>query len=188
MYAPAASVHLARGAGTSLRDHLDADDRLSVGDDGLTLEGCSLARLAERFGAPLNIVSEERLRRRAREFVREFSAAWSDGPVQVLPSLKANYSLALRRILTEEGLGCDTFGASELRAALACGVPPALISVNGSSKSLDLLREALLAGAHLTLDSLREARLVAGLAEALGVDAFVRLRLRPDLDFVTAPS
>jgi diaminopimelate decarboxylase len=172
----------------SLRDHLDADDRLSVRDDGLTLEDCALVRLAERFGTPLNLVSEERLRLRARELVREFSAAWRDGPVQVLPSLKANFSLALRRVLTEEGLGCDTFGTSELRAALACGVPPALISVNGSSKSPGLLREALLCGAHLTLDSLREARLVAGLAGEIGIDAFVRLRLRPDLDSVTAPS
>ncbi len=54
--------------------------------------------------------------------------------MHILPSIKANYSLALRRVLTEEGAGCDTFGASELRAALACGVDPALISVNGTGK------------------------------------------------------
>ena len=172
----------------TLADHLDADDTLELKDDGLWLEDCSLAEIAEHFGTPLNIVSEERLRRRAREFVREFSAAWSDGPAHVLPSLKANFSLALRRILTDEGLGCDTFGASELRAALVCGVPPALISVNGSSKPAELVREAVLAGAHLTLDSLREVRLVAALADELGVEAFVRVRLRPDLDAVTAPS
>lgn len=172
----------------SLIQHLDADDPLSTREGTLYLEDCSLAELAERFGTPLNVVSEERLRLRAREFVREFSQAWGDGPVQVLPSLKANFSLALRRILTEEGLGCDTFGPSELRAAIACGVPPALISVNGSSKSPELVREALRAGAHLTLDSLREVRLVVALAGELGLDAGVRLRLRPDFSGVTAPS
>ena len=145
-----------------LVDLLDADDCLSARDDELYLEECSLARLARRFGTPLHVVSQERLQRRAREFVREFGNTWTEGPVQVLPSLKANFSLALRRLLTLEGLGCDTFGAGELQAALASGVPPGLISVNGSSKSPQLMREAILAGAHLTLDSLREVRLAAG--------------------------
>ncbi|MGZ4401136.1 MAG: hypothetical protein ACXVYM_09725, partial [Gaiellaceae bacterium] len=72
-----------------LGEHLDADDRLSVRGGELYLEECSLAELARRFGTPLHVVSQERLRRRAREFVQAFGEAWSDGPVQVLPSLKA---------------------------------------------------------------------------------------------------
>ncbi|MGZ4412446.1 MAG: hypothetical protein ACXVY8_09975, partial [Gaiellaceae bacterium] len=171
-----------------LGEHLDADDRLSVRGGELYLEECSLAELARRFGTPLHVVSQERLRRRAREFVQAFGEAWSDGPVQVLPSLKANFSLALRRLLTLEGLGCDTFGAGELQAALACGVPPELISVNGSSKSPRLMRQAILAGAHLTLDSLREVRLAVALAEEVETVATVRLRLRPDYSSLTAPS
>lgn len=171
-----------------LGEHLDADDRLSVRDGELYVEECSLAELARRFGTPLNVVSQERLQRRAREFVREFGAAWSDGPVQVLPSLKANFSLALRRLLTLEGLGCDTFGAGELQAALACDVPPELISVNGSSKSPALVRDAILAGAHLTLDSLREARLAVAVAEELQTTATIRVRLRPDYSSLTALS
>ncbi len=163
-----------------LSDHLDADDRLSVRADGLWIEERALIELAATFGTPLNVISEDRLRRRAREFVRAFTAAWPHGPVQVLPSLKANFSLALRRVLTEEGLGCDTFGVSELRAALACGVPPELISVNGSSKSESLVREAVQAGAHLTLDSMREAELVVAVAEDVQRTATVRVRLRPD--------
>ena len=164
----------------ALSGHLDADDRLSVRKDGLYLEEYALADLARRFGTPLHVVSQERLQLRARELVREFGAAWPEGPVEVLPSLKANFSLALRRLLTLEGLGCDTFSPGELRAALACGVAPSLISVNGSSKSPELLRDAIAAGAHLTLDSLREVRLVVDLARELATDATVRLRLRPD--------
>jgi diaminopimelate decarboxylase len=171
-----------------LGEHLDADDRLSIRDGELYLEECSLAGLARRFGTPLNVVSQDRLQRRAREFVREFGAAWSDGPVQVLPSLKANFSLALRRLLTLEGLGCDTFGSGELQAALACRVPPALISVNGSSKSPQLMRHAILAGAHLTLDSLREVRLAVAIAEEAQTTATIRVRLRPDYASLTALS
>jgi len=163
-----------------LEDHLDVDDRLSVRGGELFLEDCSLVEVARRFATPLHVVSQERLQLRAREFVREFGAAWAEGPVQVLASLKANFSLALRRLLTLEGIGCDTFGASELRAALACGVPPALVSVNGSSKSAQLVRGAIDAGAHITLDSLREAELVTAVARGLRTPVIVRVRLRPD--------
>ena len=171
-----------------LRQYLDSDDTLSLRAGTLFLEGCSLAEVARAHGTPLNVVSEERLRRRAREFVAEFSRAWSEGPVQVLPSLKANHSLALRRILTQEGLGCDTFGYGELRAALACGVPPELISVNGSGKPAQLIREAILAGTVLTLDSLREVGLARTISDQLQRRAAVRLRLRPDYSRLEARS
>ena len=99
--------------------------------------------------------------------------------MHVLPSLKANFSLALRRILSEEGAGCDTFGPGELHAALVGGVSPDLISVNGSSKDAALLERALRAHARITLDSVRELILVRDLARRLGIRARVRFRLRP---------
>ena len=112
------------------------DDCLSVRGDHLWIEGCDAVELAARFGTPIYVVSENQLRRNVRRLARAFSGQWP-GPVRVLPSIKANHVLALRRILSTEGLGCDTFGPSELWAALACGVAPALISVNGTGKSAD---------------------------------------------------
>jgi len=67
-------------------------------------------------------MSEDQLRRNVRGFQTEFQRGWPDGRVVVMPSIKANYGLALRRILTEEGAGCDTFGPGELHAALSTGV------------------------------------------------------------------
>ncbi len=135
--------------------------------DRLLLEECDAYELAERFGTPIYVVSENQLRRNARRLMRAFSDHW-DGPVQVLPSIKANHVLALRRILSEEGLGCDTFGRSELWAALACDVPPELISVNGSGKSAQLVEEAVAAGCRITLDAPRELDLAVAAARRLG--------------------
>ena len=50
------------------------------------------------------------------------------------------------------------------------------------------MRQAILAGAHLTLDSLREVRLAVALAEEVETVATVRLRLRPDYSSLTARS
>jgi len=156
------------------------DDCLSVRGDRLLIEDCDACELAERFGTPLFVVSESQLRRNARRLVRAFSAHW-DGPVGVLPSIKANHVLALRRILSSEGLGCDTFGRAELWAALACDVPPSLISVNGSGKSAELMQEAVRAGCRITLDAPRELDLAVAAARRLGRRAQLRVRLRPEL-------
>lgn len=156
------------------------DESLSVRAGHLWIEGCDAVELADRFGTPVYVVSGDQLRRNARRLVSAFSGQWP-GPVRVLPSIKANNVLALRRILTSEGLGCDTFGHAELWAALACGVPPELISVNGTGKSPELVEKAVAAGCRITLDSPRELDLAIAAARRLGRRARIRVRVRPDL-------
>lgn len=156
------------------------DECLSIRDGHLWVEGCDAVELARRFGTPIYVVSEDQLRRNARRYAAAFSDAWPEGEVRLLPSIKANFTLALRRILTQEGTGCDTFGPGELEAALGSGVPPALISVNGSVKPPELIARAVLAGCRVTLDSAREVDLVREAARSAGRTATVRFRVRPD--------
>lgn len=150
---------------------------LSVSGDTLSIEGCSVPALAARFGSPLYVVSETQLRQNARRIQAAFEAAWS-GPVRVLPSIKANHARALRVLLSQEGLGCDTFGLAELRAAMAGGTPPELISLNGSFKDRELLAEAIGAGVRITIDSAPELALCEEEAKRLGKVAKVRLRVK----------
>lgn len=161
------------------------DDILSIRGGRLFVEDVLAEDLAREFGTPIYVMSENGLRRRARRFFRAFRERWPEGPVHILPSIKANYSLALRHLLTQEGTGCDTFGLSELYAALQSRVPPELISVNGSSKDRPLVEKALRAGARITMDSSREIDLIRTVARDLDRRARVRFRLRPtyaDLD------
>jgi diaminopimelate decarboxylase len=156
------------------------DDALSVRDGHLFVEGCDAVDLADRFGTPIYVLSEDQLRRNARRIAGAFSSRWSEGEVRVLPSIKANLTLAARAVLTSEGLGCDTFGPSELEAALRTGVEPSRISVNGTAKSEALIERAIMVGAKVTLDSVREIELVREVARRAGRRATVRFRLRPD--------
>ena len=158
------------------------DDCLSIRGGHLWVEGCDAVELARTFGTPLHVISEDQLRRNVRRIAAAFRAAWPEGDVLLLPSIKANYTLALRRILTDEGTGCDTFGPGELEAALRTGVPPETISVNGSVKPVDLIARAVGAGCRITLDSAREVGLVRDAARRLGRRAVVRFRVRPDYD------
>src|SRR5579862_5169841 len=156
------------------------DESLSVRDGRLFVEECDVVELARSFGTPLYVMSEDQLRRNARRLSQAFADRWP-GPVRLLPSIKANNVLAVRRVLTDAGLGCDTFGLGELEAALACGVRPDGISVNGGGKSAALVERAVGAGCRVTLDSVRELDLLYDAVERTGRQARIRLRVRPDL-------
>ena len=147
----------------------------------LMIESTAASDLAARFGTPLYVTSEAALRANVREWQSAVRDAWPHGPTRVLVSLKANPTIALRRILNDEGAGCDVFGASELEIALDAGTPAELISVNGSTKPEALIVRAIAAGARLTVDSVEELAAAAAAARLLERRAHVRLRLRPDL-------
>jgi diaminopimelate decarboxylase len=166
---------------------MDEPIRLDAGR--LLVERVAAGDLAERFGTPLYVISEAQLRANVRAWRAALAAAWPHGESRVLVSLKANPSLALRRILNDEGAGCDVYGASELEIALRAGVDPALISVNGSTKTPALIERALAAGARLTADSIEELEHAARVARELGLEgAQVRVRVRPDMTDLEAVS
>jgi diaminopimelate decarboxylase len=156
------------------------DASLSIRDHELFVEDVSARSLAERFGTPLYVVSEDQLRRNARAYARAFAQRWP-GEFMLLPSIKANASLALRSILNEEGAGCDVFGPGELEIALGTGADADGISLNGPMKDAALLERAIRAGVRITLDSVAELESAREVAARLGMRAMVRLRFRPDL-------
>jgi diaminopimelate decarboxylase len=147
----------------------------------LMIESVAASDLAIRFGTPLYVTSEAALRANVRAWRTALDDAWPHGPTRVLVSLKANPTIALRRVLDDEGAGCDVFGAYELEIALDAGTPAELISVNGSTKPEALIVRAITAGARLTVDSVEELAAAAAAARRLERRAHVRLRLRPDL-------
>ena len=131
------------------------DDCLSVRDGALFVEEWAAEALARRFGTPLYVVSEDQLRRNVRRFHDAFARRWP-GEFVLLPSIKANSCLALRRILSADGAGCDVFGPGELEAALRTGTDPNAISLNGPMKDEALLERAIRNGVRITLDSRAE--------------------------------
>lgn len=156
------------------------DEVLSIRDNHLWVEACDTVELAEKYGTPLFVMSETQLGNNYRAIRSAFQGVWTCGEVQVLPSIKANYTLAIRRILAAAGAGCDTFGSGELYAALQAGTPADRIFVNGSAKDSALIDWAVSIGASITLDSEHELDLVIAAVKRLQRQARVRLRLRPD--------
>jgi diaminopimelate decarboxylase len=153
-----------------------------VKDGQLYIEDCSVVSLAEEFGTPVFVVSENHLRHNFRLYQEEFSRHWPEGPVRIMPSIKASPLIAVRQILSDEGAGCDVFGPGELEAAVRGGVSPELISVNGSIKDRTIIRRAVNLGARIVLDSPRELELCEQEAARANTSVRVMFRLKPRLD------
>ena len=162
-------------------DNTRIDDCLSDRDGHLFVEELACSDLVERFGSPLFVFSEDQIRRNAQRFRDAFQQGWSAGPVKVMPAVKANWLLAIQRILADEDCGADIYSPGELDVALRAGFDPQFISANGVPKAKSHIRRTIEAGARLTIDSLRDVDYLEQLAPELSTTAFVRLRLRPAL-------
>ncbi len=140
----------------------------------LELDGIPATDLAERFGTPLVVYSEEALRERARTFQRAVPEAL------VVYGTKAFPNVALMRVLAEEGLGADVSTLGELAFARRAGIEGERLLVHGNNKSDEELRAAADAGALVVLDAPDEP----GRAAAAGVRR-VLVRVTPGVEAET---
>lgn len=142
------------------------------------LDGAAIAPLLEQYGSPLFIVSEKRLRANARHLRRAFSTRWPK--VRHGWSYKTNYLGAICSVLHQEGAWAEVVSELEYRKARALGVPGSRIIFNGPWKPVAALEQAVLEGAAIHLDHLDELFAVERIAERLGKQVPVGLRLNFD--------
>jgi diaminopimelate decarboxylase len=145
----------------------------------LQVEDCDVVELAEEFGTPLYVTSENQLRYNYRRFYQAFASRYPR--VDVFYALKANNNLAVRRIMFQEGAGGECFGMSEMYATYLGGAEPGRVVINGSNKSRDEIKQAVLAGARIQVDAVDEVDMVDSVSRELGRDVQVKLRMKPEL-------
>jgi diaminopimelate decarboxylase len=134
-------------------------DTAAVEDGELTLGGMRASELAASYGTPLLVYDEATLRAHARAYRTAAPAAL------IAYGTKAFPSVAVLRLLAEEGLGADVSTLGELEFALRAGMPGERLVVHGNNKEDELLRRAIEADALVVLDSIDElerAKLAGG--------------------------
>jgi len=162
-----------------LADHLD------VKNGHLHIGGHDCCALAEKYGTPLYVTSEDRVCGQFRRYQRALSRHYQK--VQVLFAAKANGNLAILRALAGLGAGADVFSSGELHLALEAGMPAEKLLFNGSSKSPGDLVLAVQKGIKVSVDSPDELRQLDAMAGAAGTVANIAFRVNPALDVPTHP-
>lgn len=147
----------------------------------LEIGGCDTVQLARQFGTPLYIVDEQLVRDRMRAFVRAFEKTGLS--FQVGYASKAFSTMAMCRIVDEEGYLLDVVSDGELVTALEAGFPAERIYFHGNNKSPVEIEMALDAGIRLFVaDNFVELEMLQGLAQQKGKKASVILRVSPGVE------
>lgn len=147
----------------------------------IEFDRCELVKLAQKYGTPCYIFSENIIRKKCREYVSAFSQRNIN--FEVIYAAKAFLVKALCSILKEEGLGLDVVSGGELYTALSANFPPENIFFNGNNKSKEEIAFALKEKiGTLIVDNEYELEAIEQLAEKLNMKVKIMLRVTPGVD------
>ena len=147
----------------------------------LHIEGVSTTELAEQYGTPLFVFSENTLRDNFRTIREAFERHYA-GETIVCAGMKANWGLATRAIIAQEGGGGDAFGVGELSVASMAGTDLNKVVMNGANKSEEAITAAIDSSVLINVDNLDELDDVNRIAEELGKKARITIRIRLPLN------
>lgn len=158
---------------------------LTVMNQHLRIGGCDAVELAFKFGTPLYVTDEDRIRQNFQGYKKALSARYPH--VRILYAAKANGNPAILKILAQEGAGADVFSSGELAIALQAGMKPEHLLFNGSSKTEADHRLAVRSGVRVSLDSIDELLQLDRIAGEAGKVVEVSFRVNPALEVPTHP-
>jgi diaminopimelate decarboxylase len=151
----------------------------------LHCDGVSLTTLAGKYGTPLYVYSAQQITQRFQLFHQAFATR----PHTICYAVKANSSLAILRLLAEQGAGFDIVSGGELERVRKAHKPAfKKVVFSGVGKQVWEIDAALRANILLfNVESEAELHILAARAQALGKIARFALRVNPDVFAETHP-
>ncbi|MBR6877735.1 MAG: diaminopimelate decarboxylase [Neisseriaceae bacterium] len=140
--------------------------------------------LAQQFGTPLYVYSQNELSTAFSRYQQAFSAL---KPL-ICYAVKANSNLSILRHFAQLGSGFDTVSGGEIARVLAAGGAADKIIYSGVGKSVAEIEYALTVGIKcFNVESLPELDRINEVAQRLNKVAPISLRINPDVDAKTHP-
>ncbi len=157
-------------------------DNVTIRDDGLYFSEKSCCELAGRYGTPLYLMDEQRIRRNCREYANTMREAFGNGSMAIYASKAASFK-RIYEIVSEEGLGADVVSSGEIYTALKAGFPMARAFFQGNNKTDEDIRFAIKSGVgYFVCDNTEEVEAIDSIAGEMGVSQKILLRLTPGID------
>ena len=158
-------------------------DNLSRDAEGkLTFAGNALAPLAKKYGTPLYLYDENKIREKCREYltsVKEFFGADS----RVMYASKAASFKRLYEIMREEGMGIDVVSSGEIYTASLAGFPLEYAYFHSNNKTDRDINYAMDMGVgYFVVDNAEELYAIDRIALLKGIKQNVLLRITPGID------
>ena len=144
----------------------------------LFIDGCDAAELAEEYGTPLYVYSENGIVSRFDELKECFTEKYEN--TRVAYAAKAFFPMAMAKLVDSCGMCVDVVSGGELYTAIKVGFPPEKIEFNGNNKQLDEIEMAVDYGiGRIIIDSLQELEMIEEVCKHRGKKMNVLFRITP---------
>ncbi len=156
---------------------------VTVSEDGvLCFAGQNTLELAKKYGTPLYLMDEDRVRENCRTYVDTLSLVFGEGGM----ALYASKALSFKRIyeiVREEGMGIDVVSSGEIATAVAAGFPMQKAFFHSNNKTDADINYAIERGVgYFVCDNSEELYAIDRIAREHGKRQSVLLRITPGID------
>ena len=148
----------------------------------LCFAGQSVPALAQRYGTPLYLMDEARIRANCRMYKNTFETAFCGAALPLYASKACSFR-QMYRIMAEENMGVDAVSRGEIHTAITAGFPAERIWFHGCGKTDEDIRYALEQGVGcFIVDGMEELEALNAEAGRRGVRQKILLRVTPGID------
>ena len=158
-------------------------ENLSRDENGeLCLAGTPLSQVAKKYGTPLYLYDEERIRERCRTYINAIKNAFGERGKALYASKAASFK-RLYEIMKEEGMGIDVVSMGEIYTALRAGYPLGNAYFHSNNKTDEDISYAISNGVgYFVVDNEEELFAIDRIAREHGKTQKILLRLTPGID------
>ena len=158
-------------------------DNITVSKEGrLVFAGCDTVDLAHKYGTPLYLLDENKIREKCRIYKEAFKKHFGEGSKPLYAS-KANCFKRIYEIMTEEDMGIDVVSSGEIYTALKAGYDISKAYFHSNNKTDEDISYAIGNGiGYFVADNIEEVKAVDREAAKRGIRQKLLLRLSPGID------
>lgn len=158
-------------------------DNISVSKDGhLLFAGQDTIQLAKKYGTPVYLLDEDKIREKCRTYKRAFKNNFGDNAAPLYAS-KANCFKRLYEIMTEEDMGIDVVSSGEIYTAVQAGYDLSKAYFHSNNKTDQDIAYAMDNNiGYFVADNIEEIKAVEREAQKRNMTQKVLLRLTPGID------
>lgn len=158
-------------------------ENLSVNSAGhLSFAGVDCTELAAKYGTPLYVMDENRIRHNCRVYLDAVNKYFGSNSACLFASKACSFK-RIYEIIKEEGFCTDVVSSGEVYTALKAGFPMENTYFHSNNKTDADIAFAIESGVgYFVCDNIEEVNAISNIASEKGVTQKVLLRLTPGID------
>lgn len=167
---------------TQMQNETMICENISVADGTLYFAGQSTKDLANKYGTPVYLMDEDRIRQRCRTYVTSMKKALGEKGKVLYASKAASYK-RIYEIMKEEGMGIDVVSSGEICTAVKAGYPLCNAFFHSNNKTDADIAYAIEKGiGYFVIDNEEELYAIDRIAGEMNLRQAVLLRITPGID------